>query len=247
MALDLKKLFPSSKFQTAEELKTKENEFSVGDRVKVANNIRCRQHGQTGTIVRIDPEDNHGWKSFIVKFDDEKYNSMGFNSGDIDKINEKENTMKKLNENQKVTLTFGQLKKLVKEDFDEPQSNEPAWTRRFKNIGNKALAHYVAPADIKREIDSFNKRYPENSPDKVVSIGALIFKGPDLDSTTDLYSVNYTYDGMYSRDLDEVEADAAKRIEEILKDPSMAGYTYLIGDAQIEDPPYDYDFWLKIR
>ncbi len=115
MMLDLKKLFPNSKFPTAEELKAKEDSFSIGDRVKVADNIRCRQNGQIGTIVRIDPEDKHGWKSFIVKFDDEKYNSMGFNSGDIDKINEKETTMKKISENQKVTLTLGQLKRLVKE------------------------------------------------------------------------------------------------------------------------------------
>lgn len=160
---------------------------------------------------------------------------------------EERRTSMKLNENQKVTLTVEQLKRLIKEDFDDSQPHEPAWTKQFRNIGSKSLAHYVTPNYIRREIDNFNKRYPENRPDKVVSIGALIFKGPDLNSTTDLYSVDYIYDGMYSRDLDEVEADAAKRIEEILKDPSMTGYTYLIGDAQIEDPPYDYDFWLKIR
>ena len=72
MMLDLKKLFPNSKFPTAEELKAKEDTFSIGDRVKVSDNIRCRQHGQVGTIARIDPEDEHGWKSFIVKFDDKK-------------------------------------------------------------------------------------------------------------------------------------------------------------------------------
>lgn len=86
---DLKKLFPTAKFPTAGELKAKEDSFSIGDRVKVSNTIRCRQHGQIGTIIRIDPEDKHNWKSFIVKFDDEKYNPMGFNSGSIDKFVEK--------------------------------------------------------------------------------------------------------------------------------------------------------------
>ena len=88
---DLKKLFPNSKFPTAEELKAKEGSLSIGDRVKVADNIRCRQKGKIGTIVRIDPEDEHGWKSFIVQFDDKKYGSMGFNSGYLDKISEKIN------------------------------------------------------------------------------------------------------------------------------------------------------------
>ena len=85
-AIDLKKLFPSSKFPTKEELKAKEATFSVGDRVKVSDHIRCRQKGETGTIVRINKEDNHGWKSFIVEFDDKKYGSMGFQSGNIDKV-----------------------------------------------------------------------------------------------------------------------------------------------------------------
>ena len=122
--LDLKKLFPNSKFQTAEELKAKEGSFFIGDRVKVADNIRCIQNGQTGTIVQIEPEDKHGWKSFIVKFDDEKYGAMGFQSGNIDKLDERENTMKKIDENQKVTLTIGQLKKLVKESGNDYHFND---------------------------------------------------------------------------------------------------------------------------
>jgi len=113
--LDLKKLFPSSKFPTAEELKAKEDTFSIGDRVKVADNIRCIQHGQIGTIVQIEPEDKYNWKSFIVKFDDEKYGAMGFNSGSIDKILESKSNVKNISENAKVTLTLGQLKRLVKE------------------------------------------------------------------------------------------------------------------------------------
>lgn len=88
-SLDLKKLFPNSKFPTKDELKEKEKSFSVGDRVKVSDHIRCLQKGHVGTIVRIDPEDESGWKSFVVKFDDKKCGSMGFSSGNIDKVVEK--------------------------------------------------------------------------------------------------------------------------------------------------------------
>ena len=116
MALDLKALFPNSKFPTVEELKAKEDSFSIGDRVQVVKNIRCFQAGKTGTIVRIDPEDEHGWKSFIVKFDDKQYGSMGFQSGNIDKILESKSNIKNINENTKITLTLGQLKRLVKEN-----------------------------------------------------------------------------------------------------------------------------------
>lgn len=93
-SLDLKKLFPNSKFPTEDELKEKEKSFSVGDRVKVSDHIRCRQKGHVGTIVRIDPENKHGWKSFVVEFDDKKCGSMGFSSGNIDKVVEKKASSK---------------------------------------------------------------------------------------------------------------------------------------------------------
>lgn len=93
-SLDLDKLFPNSKFPTEDELKEKEKSFSVGDRVKVSDHIRCRQKGHVGTIVRIDPENKHGWKSFVVEFDDKKCGSMGFSSGNIDKVEEKKASSK---------------------------------------------------------------------------------------------------------------------------------------------------------
>lgn len=89
-SLDLKKLLPGSKFPTEEELKAKEATFSVGDRVKVVDNIRCRQKGKTGTLVGtpkgMDEKTGAGYKLFYVKFDDEKYGTVGFQSGDIDKV-----------------------------------------------------------------------------------------------------------------------------------------------------------------
>ena len=87
--MSYKSLFLNRKFPTKEELKAKESTFSVGDRVRVVDTIRCRQAGKSGTIIRIDPEDRHGWKSFVIQFDDTKYGSMGFNSGYVDKIPEK--------------------------------------------------------------------------------------------------------------------------------------------------------------
>ena len=89
-AIDFSKLFPSSKFHTEDELKAKEATFSVGDRVKVVDNIRCRQKGKTGTLVGtpkgMDEKTGAGYKLFYVKFDDEKYGTVGFQSGDIDKV-----------------------------------------------------------------------------------------------------------------------------------------------------------------
>ena len=83
----LKNLFPNlPPVPTEEELREKESTFHVGDRVKVVDNIRCIQKGKVGTISRIDPDDGHGWKLFIVKFDDKQYGSMGFQSGYIDKV-----------------------------------------------------------------------------------------------------------------------------------------------------------------
>lgn len=70
---------------TEQELRDKEESFSVGDRVKVSDNIRCKQRGKIGMIVEIRPG-THGWKDFIVKFDDPQYGSMGFQSGSIDHI-----------------------------------------------------------------------------------------------------------------------------------------------------------------
>ena len=51
----------------------------------------------------------------------------------------------------------------------------------------------------------------------------------------------------YSRRINDVEKDAANRIEEILSDPSMDGYTYEISNAIVKNQPYDYDFWMKIQ
>lgn len=85
----LKDIFPNlPPIPTEEELRAKEDSFHVGDRVKVSDHIRCRQKGKVGTISRIDPDDGHGWKLFVVKFDDEQYGSMGFQSGYIDKVDE---------------------------------------------------------------------------------------------------------------------------------------------------------------
>lgn len=89
-SLDFSKLFPNSKFQTKDELKSKEATFSVGDRVKVVDNIRCRQKGKTGTLVGtpkgMDEKTGAGYKLFYVKFDDEKYGTVGFQSSAIDKV-----------------------------------------------------------------------------------------------------------------------------------------------------------------
>ena len=46
--------------------------------------------------------------------------------------------------------------------------------------------------------------------------------------------------------LDDVENDATARVEDILKDPSMAGYDYVISNAHLTDQPYEYD-WLSIK
>lgn len=52
---------------------------------------------------------------------------------------ESRKNMKKLNESTKVTLTFGQLKKLVKESMDESTNNEPD----FNSIGDYELKLYA--------------------------------------------------------------------------------------------------------
>lgn len=68
----------------------KEYDFHIGDKVKVINNIRCRQAGKIGTIIEtpkgMDDKTKYGWKNFYVKFDDPKYGIVGFQSGSIDKI-----------------------------------------------------------------------------------------------------------------------------------------------------------------
>ena len=84
-SLNIRELFPSSKFPTEEELREKEESFSIGDRVKVSNNIRCKQKGKTGTIVAIRPG-SHGWKDFSVEFDDPKDGVWAFQSGSIDHL-----------------------------------------------------------------------------------------------------------------------------------------------------------------
>ena len=83
--MDFSKLFPNLKKISEKELKDKEKSLSVGDHVRVVKNIRCRQAGKSGVITKINPEDKHGWKSFVVKFDDSKYGSMAFQSGDLNK------------------------------------------------------------------------------------------------------------------------------------------------------------------
>lgn len=137
--------------------------------------------------------------------------------------------------------------RMMNEDFDNPQQNEPEWTKQFRNIGNKSLTHCSTPDSIAQEIKRFDKTYPIKQTPQVVEIGALIFKGPDLKSATDLYNVGFIYDGRYARQFNDVEKDAASRIEEILSDPSMEGYTYEISNAYVRDQPYEYDFWMKIQ
>ena len=83
--MDFSKLFPNLKKTTEKDLKDKEKSLSVGDHVCVVKNIRCKQAGKSGVITKINPEDKHGWKSFVVKFDDSKYGSMAFQSGNLNK------------------------------------------------------------------------------------------------------------------------------------------------------------------
>ena len=72
------------------DLLRKEYSLHVGDRVKVIDNIRCRQAGQTGTIIDTpegrDEKTNYGWKNFYVKFDDPNLGVVSFQSGSIDRI-----------------------------------------------------------------------------------------------------------------------------------------------------------------
>ena len=158
--------------------------------------------------------------------------------------------MKKKYTKKQITEAIAYWKKQLKmmnEDFDHPQQNEPEWTKQFTHIGNKSLVHCNTSDSIAQEIKRFDKAYPAQHPPQVVEIGALIFKGPSLQNTTDLYTVGFIYDGQYARHVNDVEKDAANRIEEILSDPSMAGYTYEISNAFVKDQPYDYDFWMKIQ
>ena len=153
----LKNLFPNlPPVPTEEELRAKEETFHVGDRVKVVDNIRCRQKGKVGTISRIDPDDGYGWKLFIVDFDDEQYGSMGFQSGYIDKVVSEDcccvsalggdgfgdgkpaltkgdyhipevltkNPLRRkntMNESTKITLTVGQLRRVLSESWEDYQ------------------------------------------------------------------------------------------------------------------------------
>ena len=86
----LKMLFPTSKFPTEQELREKEKQLHVGDRVKIADNIRCFEKGQIGTIVKTPdgcPEyTDAGWKNFYVKCDNPKFGISSFQSGYINKI-----------------------------------------------------------------------------------------------------------------------------------------------------------------
>lgn len=83
--MDFRKLFKNLKKTSEKDLKDKEKSLSVGDHVSVVKNIRCIQAGKSGVITKINSEDKHGWKSFVVKFDDSKYGSMAFQSGDLNK------------------------------------------------------------------------------------------------------------------------------------------------------------------
>lgn len=72
------------------DLLRKEYDFHVGDRVRIVDNIRCRQAGKTGTIIETPEgmmkETKFGWKLFYVQMDDPKYGTVGFLSGSFDKI-----------------------------------------------------------------------------------------------------------------------------------------------------------------
>ena len=76
------------------DLLRREYDFKVGDKVKVRKGLRCFQSGHTGKIIEIEPPDKYGWSSFVIKFDEPRLGAMGFNSGDIEKLNESTNIPK---------------------------------------------------------------------------------------------------------------------------------------------------------
>lgn len=83
-------LFESISYPTESDLRKKELEFHIGDKVQVVKDIRCRQTGKTGTIIEtpkgMDDKTKYGWKLFYVKFDDPQYGIVGFQSGSINKV-----------------------------------------------------------------------------------------------------------------------------------------------------------------
>lgn len=72
------------------ELLRKEYDFQIGDKVKIVNNIRCRQAGKIGMIVDtpegMDETTKYGWKLFYVQMDDPKYGTVGFTSSSFNKV-----------------------------------------------------------------------------------------------------------------------------------------------------------------
>lgn len=63
-----------------------EYELGPGVRVKVRDNLRCRQSGEPGKIMYVSGPDEHGWDNYTVEFDDPSMGKMSFSSGELEKI-----------------------------------------------------------------------------------------------------------------------------------------------------------------
>lgn len=63
-----------------------EYELGPGVRVKVRDNLRCRQAGKPGKIAYVSGPDEHGWDNYTVDFDDPSCGRMSFGSGELEKI-----------------------------------------------------------------------------------------------------------------------------------------------------------------
>ena len=75
----------------------------------------------------------------------------------------RENKMKKQYTKKQISEAIAYWKKqlrMMNEDFDNPQQNEPEWTKQFRNIGNKSLTHCSTPDSIAQEIKRFDRIYP---------------------------------------------------------------------------------------
>ena len=63
-----------------------EYELQPGTRVRVKKNLRCKQAGQTGTVVGVSGPGKYGWSDFEVEFDDPSFGKMSLQSGFFEKI-----------------------------------------------------------------------------------------------------------------------------------------------------------------
>lgn len=64
--------------------KDMEKTLKFGDRVRVVDNIRCRQKGKSGILIGVpkgrDEKTGHGDRLYYIKFDDPEFGVMGFTS-----------------------------------------------------------------------------------------------------------------------------------------------------------------------